>query len=332
MSGLIPRVIEVCGLGKITGEIRSVPGGFMHRMFRVQTSGGVFAVKHLNPQVMARADAQKNYARAESLEAVLEKAGLPVVAAISFKGRKMIEVDGNFFYVFRWQGGKITDWNSITESQCRIAGSLLGRIHRIPVERTDLPSQTQAHNPCQTDFGAYIKDKEIAREIREALQQNLAQILAAQEKLSRARAALPPLLCITDNDLDPKNIMWDDDGPHIIDLECLDYGNPAATALVLALQWSGTVTMNFRRENLIAYFKGYFAEYDDGFRAYDQIFGLPYEWLDWLDWNLRRASGAEAADEAERESGAQEAERTIQRIAYLSQIEDEVLRILRDEI
>lgn len=49
MTGFIPRVIEQCALGKITGEIQSVPGGLLHGMFRVQTSCGVFAVKHLNP-------------------------------------------------------------------------------------------------------------------------------------------------------------------------------------------------------------------------------------------------------------------------------------------
>ncbi|MCH5291849.1 MAG: aminoglycoside phosphotransferase family protein [Treponema sp.] len=330
MTGFIPRVIEQCALGKITGEIQSVPGGLLHGMFRVETSRGVFAVKHLNPQVMARPDAHKNYARAETLEARLEKAGLPVIAALSFGGKKMVEVDGNFFYVFRWQIGKITDWDCISESRCRIAGALLGRIHEIPVDVPADSAQENPGNPPCYDFGAYIKMEKIAPHIKTLLSDNLTLLSAAQEKLDAARAALPPLVCITDSDLDPKNVMWDNGNPHIIDLECLDYGNPAATALVLALQWAGTVTMDFRRENLAAFFHGYFSEHDDGFRAYDRIFGAAYNWLGWLDYNLSRASGTAGEDAAEQKTGALEAERTIRRIAYLSGIEDEVRQVLRN--
>ena len=63
----------------------------MHRMFKVRTSSGTYAVKALNPEVMSRPDALRNYAEAEKLERILEDNGLPIVAALSFDDKKMME-------------------------------------------------------------------------------------------------------------------------------------------------------------------------------------------------------------------------------------------------
>ena len=60
----------------------------MHRMFKVRTSSGTYVVKALNPEVMSRPDALRNYAEAEKLERILEDNGLPIVAALSLMTRR----------------------------------------------------------------------------------------------------------------------------------------------------------------------------------------------------------------------------------------------------
>ena len=40
-------------------------------------------------------------------------------------------VDGHYFYIFNWQDGHITDWNNISNDECKTAGNILGRIHAI---------------------------------------------------------------------------------------------------------------------------------------------------------------------------------------------------------
>lgn len=47
--------------------------------------------------------------------------------------------------------------------------------------------------------------------------------------------------CLSNEDMDPKNVMWENGSSWVIDLECLEYGNPMSHAVVLALQWAGTV-------------------------------------------------------------------------------------------
>ena len=41
-------------LGNVVSEITSVSGGFMHRMYRVKTADSIYAVKHLNREILKR--------------------------------------------------------------------------------------------------------------------------------------------------------------------------------------------------------------------------------------------------------------------------------------
>ena len=87
----------------------------MHRMYKVTTDCGTYAVKHLNREIMAREGVHENFERAEKIEVMLEKEGIPIVPALTFRGSKMQKVEGNYFYIFNWQQGHITDWNNISD-------------------------------------------------------------------------------------------------------------------------------------------------------------------------------------------------------------------------
>ena len=128
-------------------------------------------------------------------------------------------------------------------------------------------------------------------------------------------------------DMDPKNIMWNNGNPWVIDLECLDYGNPISHALQLALQWAGIVTCDINLENIVAFFNGYLEAYDNGFRRYSDVFGLSYTWVEWLEYNIRRALGS-SMDESERAMGISEVKNTIDRIKYIQKNEKRIKDVL----
>ena len=165
--------------------------------------------------------------------------------------------------------------------------------------------------------------------IATVLEDNLELLENSQEKLNEARRRLPSLRAICDDDMDPKNIMWDEGKAYVIDLECLDYGNPVSSCFNLSLQWSGTVNERFEKENLVAFYKGYLKAYDNGFRSYDKLFGIAYTWVEWLEYNIRRALGMEGKEEEEIKLGAEETIRTIDRIRYLNSIEDDICSVLK---
>ena len=63
-------------------------------------------------------------------------------------------------------------------------------------------------------------------EIASCLEENRNLLYEVQEELNMARKNLPDIATIIDEDMDPKNVMWNKGKPFVIDLECLDYGNP----------------------------------------------------------------------------------------------------------
>jgi len=68
-------------------------------------------------------------------------------------------------------------------------------------------------------------------EIASLLADNEKLLIYAENEMNNARKSLPDILCMSDEDLKPNNIMWDNGNPLVIDLECLDYGNPIAHEL-----------------------------------------------------------------------------------------------------
>ena len=325
MYSRISSLFKKYCLGNIYGSIKPVSGGLMHRMYKVSTESAAYAVKCLNPEVMKRPGVLDNYARAEEFESILEKEGIPIVPAISFDGKKMIEDDGGYYYIFRWQEGNITDYNDIWKRQCFLAGEILGRIHGIDPQNVE----QEEVELSDIDFEAYALEAEKKNSgIAGLIADNLLLVKEAQGKLNNARRMLPAMSAIDDPDMDPKNIMWHDGRAYVIDLECLGRGNPIATCLDLALQWAGTVNGKYSEENLAGFFEGYLSAYDNGFRSYDKLFGISYTWVEWLEYNIRRALGMEGSNEEDIRLGEDEVKSTIDRIKYLRDIEEDVCSAL----
>lgn len=46
------RIVKECGLGLLAGVPGRVTGGYQHKMYRLETSSGTYAVKLLNPMIM----------------------------------------------------------------------------------------------------------------------------------------------------------------------------------------------------------------------------------------------------------------------------------------
>ena len=92
-TALLKKICEMLNLGALTEEPKRLSGGFLHEMVSVFTDKGKYAVKFLNPFIMQRETAMENFRTAERFEAVLEKAGLPILPALTINGKKMQEID-----------------------------------------------------------------------------------------------------------------------------------------------------------------------------------------------------------------------------------------------
>jgi Ser/Thr protein kinase RdoA (MazF antagonist) len=114
--------------------------------------------------------------------------------------------------------------------------------------------------------------------------------------------------------MDVKNVLWQGSDPVIIDLECLELGNPVNDLVQLALSWAGDVSGGLDETRLTAFLTAYRKVHSLPPMDWSAVCGLGFFWLDWLHYNLRRACGLAADTEEERMLGSRQAQETLVRI------------------
>lgn len=323
-------VFRQFGLGELTAPPKSVTGGYLHRMFRVETSAGNYALKLLNPLIMKRPGVLECYQKAGRLERILSGHQMPIVPALEFNGSGLQCRDRQYFYIFQWTDAKALDQHEIKEEHCRIIGSLLARIHKLPIENTGSePSRPQA-GQFSTDWDRYIRLAEtLHSELAGELAGNRELLYQAQQEYNTALDSVPELICISNGDMDCKNVLWKDGEPLVIDLECLDYGNPFPEMLRLALSWAGGDVCSIDPGRLNAFLTAYRSEYGDVPVDWEKLSGVGFSWLDWLEYNTKRALQIECGDEEEQRLGIREAHETIRRIVYYHSVRKNCISLFR---
>ena len=299
---------EQLNLGALTEEPIRLYGGLMHKMYRIATEGGVYAVKCLNPHVMAHPTAAANFAAAEELERKLEQTDLPILPALTIGGRKMQEVGGAYCYLFSYFEGKALTEGDITPRHCAIVGGLLARLHA--VERKTAPVERDLPDLHWDGFG--LSDEDVA-------------LLWLAQRMAN-KASLPPLLTICHNDMDPKNVLWNGMDFRIIDLECLGYGSPYLELLETALCWAGYESGTVDFDRFTAFVSAYAQAGGDLAADWAAVYAANCGRLEWLHYNLLRAGGSEG--EENRALGAAEVEKTLVCIKGYMKIQDEIVRVM----
>ncbi|MBR6667238.1 MAG: aminoglycoside phosphotransferase family protein [Clostridia bacterium] len=281
---MFERICAGLALGTLTTPAIRLQGGFTHRMFRLKTDRGDYAVKLLNPEIMARPDAPDNYRTAEGFEALLEAAGLPILPARMIGGRKLQCVEGQHLYVFDYFPGRPLQGEEITPAHCGRIGTVLARIHAVPV-----PERPEAENvPGPTilweDLAAGLLGSADTRAEGELLAAAAPQLARRTAAAMEAVRSLPAAMALCHNDMDPKNVLWQGQDFRIIDLECLGIADPRQELLDLAIAWSHGNETCFKAF-VSAYCEAGGAGLTDAALVYDSRRNI----LDWLAYNARRA-------------------------------------------
>lgn len=282
---MFDRICSELNLGALTAPPQRLHGGYTHRMFRLDTTGGCYAVKLLNPEIMQRPGVLDNYRTAEGFEALLERENLPILPALTIGGRKLHCVDGQYLYVFEYFGGRVLREDEITPAHCAKIGGVLAGIHG--AGENVLP-HLQADSPgvviLWREAADALLSSDDAREEGTLLQAAVPMLERASAAAEEAVRRLPPAEALCHNDMDPKNVLWRDEDFRIIDLECLGVADPRQELLDLAVSWSGGEE---------GCFKAFVSAYDaaGGARLTDAalVYDSRRNYLDWLEYNARRA-------------------------------------------
>ncbi|WP_235439598.1 phosphotransferase family protein [Paenibacillus sp. DMB20] len=113
-------------------------------------------------------------------------------------------------------------------------------------------------------------------------------------------------------DLDPKNVMWKQENPIIIDWESTGDINPKHDLIETAVYWSMNESGGIDKGKFQAFVGGYQERY--GIVDADWRIVLEHGYLsklDWLEYSLKRSLQIECTDDSEQEMGTKHVAGTI---------------------
>lgn len=308
---IFEKICTQMDLGALLRPPVRLSGGLMHKMFSLETTRGRYAVKLLNPHVMLRPEAKANFETAERLEEILEKNGIPILPAITFRQKKMQEIDGQYFYLFPWYEGKALKSGGIGEYHCAEVGRILAAIHNI--DKKEAPF---VRDEIRIDWDFYIRGLEKEnRGLFRLLKEKRSLLCCCQERANAAVRRLPQVSAVCHNDMDCKNILWNGRDYRIIDLECLSYSHPFLELMELALCWSGTEEQSVDFERLRVFVKSYAAAGGSTPQDWEAVYDSSCGRLEWLEYNIKRVLGIDCGAE-EKELGISEVCTTLEQIVF----------------
>ncbi len=308
------------GLGNPLKEPQAVAGGLLHRLWRLDTAQGMFAIKQLNAAIMKKSHIRNSYRLSEHVAEAMVTHGVPAVAALNCNGDPIQEIEGRTVMVYRWIEGETLSAEPVEPERARQIGALLGRVHALKLQFPAL-SQPEWERFRDDDWDmltvhAYDGGIPWATPVRAVMHR-----LIEWSKLSeQAGEKLSHTYVVSHRDLGQKNVIWQDERtPWLIDWEAAGLVNPTMELVSVALDWSGLATGVLREDTFASIMESYVEAggivRDAGI---DAIYGVMGIWLGWLLFNMRRSLGESIVDEEERQLGIQETPLAIARLRTLA--------------
>jgi len=326
------ELIKECNLGKTIISIDKVIGGLSHRMYKVVTDKGTYAVKELNSGVMKRKTAYSNFLFAERFTDLVKANGIPAIGAIKINNDIMKKIGNNYYMIFEWTDGIILEAEEIKEKHSEIVGKLLAQIHNVDFSSID--DENRKHTNTRIyNWDEYVSiANEQNKPYFQLYKDNLDILYNLNRKSAEAIEYAKNNLVISHRDLDRKNIMWQGDKPYIIDWEASGYINPTLELIQVAWYWSGgdieQIDYNKFEKVIKSYKETYKGNIDSNIDAL--IYADIYSGLEWIDYNLRRSlSIGHDYDEEEICLAENEVMQSLTEIKYNISQFDKIIKILK---
>lgn len=315
------KLCKALGLGELTATPEAISGGLLNLMYAVVTTSGKYAVKALNPQIMARPTALPNYLLAEQVVTLVAE-HLPAQPAIRVNGTFMQQIEGQYYLVFHWIDGQTLRPAECTEEHCRMMGAILAQIHN-----TDFSSMGKneggAELPKGIDWQGYLEQGIAQQAVWANLMADTTQQLILWNKtVQEAAKSLAGEQIYSHRDLEPKNVLWSQGSPILIDWESAGPIHPKVDLMETAIYWSvnedGTVDKG-RFDAFLAGYKESKGSLEEAHWPSVLAFGFLSR-LEWLEYSLKRSLRLESTDEADQAAGTEQVSATIRSLIDYDQM------------
>ncbi len=305
------KLCKSLNLGEIVGVPKALTGGFLHRMYSVETTLGKYAIKALNPKIMLRPTAMQNFINSEQItNMVMHK--VPALPAKNINGNFMQEIDKQFYLIFDWVDGKSLKPNEINTVHREKIGGILADIHKTDFSELGINKET-LDNAHPIDWNFYLKKGQENDTVWvDLLLENIDHLYDWNMQAEESVKLLATDRVLSHGDMDPKNVLWNQDNPVLIDWESAGYINPMQDLAETAIYWAENETGTVDKDRFFAFVRGYKSRCGTLKGDWRIVLASGFSGkLGWLEYNLRRSLRMECTDEAEQNMGTLQVTETI---------------------
>lgn len=325
----IEQFCEKYNLGRVL-NVSKLAGGFMHKMFKVETIKDVYAIKVLNQEVMRREGALNNFLVSEEISNYANSNGIKAAVAIKIDGNYVTEYEDNHYMVFKFVDGKVLKDDNITIEHCRKMGNLLARLHSLDYKILGLCDDI-SEDHFFVDWEEYVNNENFKKmKYKDEYLNNYKKYYSLLRRCVERYNESNEKQALCHCDMDPKNVMWVGDEPIIIDWESARVANPLREVIEDALCWSGFLSNNFSEEKFKVFIEEYTKVYSIKYNIYSLICGNLIGRFGWLDYNLKRSLGIKANEIEEIELASNEVSKSIDEINRYIELIPVMYRIICD--
>ncbi|BES63763.1 aminoglycoside phosphotransferase family protein [Gottschalkiaceae bacterium SANA] len=309
MATKLQSLFDQLILGKIVSQPERVYGGLLHKMLRVETEQGMYAVKQLNPTIMKRTHVVEHLVYSELVARAAVQNGIPGITAIG-ESELVHQIGDAYFMIFPWSQAQTISAERVGVEHCVKVGKILADLHQLS-SRFPLSVQEPQRDMEKIEWDSFLTDDEECRNLFESY---LPQLKIWDEKAYLVSQKVQADQVISHRDLDCKNILWDaDQNPIVIDWESVGWVNPMSELMEIALYWSGAEILEFDQVKFISFVESYLEAGGVLQGDLDAILDFGYRnKLEWLVYNIKRCNGMEVAEEMEIELAKHQVTETIE--------------------
>lgn len=310
MVALLIKLCNKLALGNIIITPVRVTGGLLHKMYHVITDKGNYAIKLLNPDIMQREYALKNMISSEEISNNLSTE-IPLIVAREFDGKYVIELDDYFFIIYDWMDATSLFGNDIESCHCEEIGKVLGKIHFLDIDISSIKKESNVRDIF--DWNYFLKESQKNNIVWcKVYEENIEKIILWDKNAISSLKALSSNQVISHRDLDPKNVLWKQGKPYIIDWEAAGFINPYQELVEVLNYWTVDSSGEYNKVKLMALLKEYRKLNEISDVDWDAVLCCSFDgMLGWLEYNIKRALGLEGNDSTNIKDGVEQLLSTI---------------------
>jgi Putative homoserine kinase type II (protein kinase fold) len=314
----IEKLFNKYGLEKLINEPKQVTGGLMHKMYQVITEHKSYAVKELNSTVIQRNGVREHIINSERIAKGLDGI-VPAITAIEFNDNPLLLMDGQYYMVFDWLDAVSIFPPNISLNNCIKMGGILGRIHVADIKVNGINKETKKKDIYEWNRYLFLGQKADAEWVYE-LSSMIDDLKEWNLKSYEAQNSLSGNLVLSHRDLDPKNVMWKDNNPFIIDWEAAGYVNPYQELLEMLNYWANNGSGELDKLKFEALYHSYVSIAGTNQVDWDIVLASGFDgMLGWLNYSFKRSLGIEGASSEEIKLGTEQVFGTMKALRKYSQ-------------